>query len=279
MTDLPQDRYLKLGSVNIRYWSEGRDGEPLILLHGGGACIEVWSFNIHALAKHYRVYAFDMVGTGLSDKPIATYSLDYQAKFLQDFMDALNISRATLIGNSMGGAVALKFALEFPEKIDKLVLVSSLGLGREINFFERLLATFPAIANLAQPSRKGAELVLSSCVYDAKSVPEEWIELSYQFFKLPGKKQAIISLVKTNFNFWGLRNEVFEPIVKQLARIVAPTLIFWGKQDSVLPVTHAYVAAEKISNNCLQVFDQCGHWAQVEYPQKFNQLTLEFLRQ
>ena len=72
-----QDRYIELDSVNIRYWSMG-EGEPIILLHGGNSCLEIWSFNISELAKHYRVYAFDMVGHGLSDKPEADYSLDYQ---------------------------------------------------------------------------------------------------------------------------------------------------------------------------------------------------------
>lgn len=128
MTNSPQDNYIKLGSVNIRYWSEGK-GKPIILLHGGGSSIEIWSFNIGLIAQYYRVYAFDMVGTGKSDKPSASYSLDYQTEFLQKFMNELDIDRATLIGNSMGGSIALKLALKSPERVDKLVLVSSFGLG------------------------------------------------------------------------------------------------------------------------------------------------------
>jgi pimeloyl-ACP methyl ester carboxylesterase len=103
--------------------------------------------------------------------------------------------------------------------------------------------------------------------------------MSYLFFKLPGKKRAIKSMIKTHFNFWGLKKEIFEPIVAQLKDITAPTLIFWGKQDKVIPVKHADVAAEQISNNHLHVFDRCGHWAHVEYPEEFNQMTLEFLKQ
>jgi pimeloyl-ACP methyl ester carboxylesterase len=166
--NLPQDQYIELDSVKIRYWQQG-EGEPIILLHGGNSCIEIWSFNINQLAQYYRVYAFDMVGAGRSDKPVADYSLDYQVGFLQHFMDALNINRPTLMGNSMGGAIALKFAIQFPEQVNKLVLVSSFGLGREIDFFKRFLAIFPAIAYLSRPSRQGAKTMLSSCVYDAKS--------------------------------------------------------------------------------------------------------------
>lgn len=275
--DLPQDRYIKIDKVNIRYWEAGSNGKPVILLHGAGGGVEIWSFNIQELANYYRVYAFDMVGTGLSDKPNASYSVDYQAEFLRSFMDAVDINRASLIGHSMGGSIALKFALKSPERVDKLVLISSFGLGKEINFADRLLATFPAIVNLVPPSRIGTKLVLSPCVYEPQSLPQEWIELGCQFFKLPGARKALISLIKTNLNFWGVRPEVFEPIVDRLNHIIAPTLIFWGKQDKILPVDHAYLAKAKIPNAKLYVFDRCGHWAQVEYSQKFHRLAWEFL--
>lgn len=271
-----QDQYIELDSVKIRYWSAG-EGKPVILLHGGNSCIEIWSLNINELAKYYRVYAFDMVGHGLSDKPIADYSLDYQLGFLQRFMDALDINCATLIGNSMGGSIALKFAIQYPQRVNKLVLVSSFGLGREIDFFKRLLAVFPFLVNLSRPSRQGAKAMLSSCVYNPQSFPAEWIELSYEYFKLPNKKRTIKSMVTTNFNFWGLKNEVFKPIVTQLKNINAPTRIFWGKQDKVTPVKHANVAAKQIPDSRLHIFDRCGHWAQVEYSEEFNQMTLEFL--
>jgi 4,5:9,10-diseco-3-hydroxy-5,9,17-trioxoandrosta-1(10),2-diene-4-oate hydrolase len=194
------DRYVKVGSINTRYWSAGERGTALILLHGAASSIEVWTHNINVLAQHHRVYAFDMVGSGFSDKPKAEYSLDYQVQFLQEFLDTLGIDRATLIGNSMGGSIALKFALLSPDRVEKLVLVSSLGLGRKIYFGDRLLAAFPAIANLARPSRLGAKLVLSSCVYNSNLIPEKWIDISSRKFALPGQKEAIISLLTNNFD-------------------------------------------------------------------------------
>ena len=250
---------------------------PVILLHGGGSSIEVWEKNIQALAQQHRVFAFDMVGTGLSDKPAVTYSLDYQFQFLKAFLDTLGIQTASLIGNSMGGSIALKFALESPERVSKLGLISSFGLGREIDLCDRLLAAFPAIAKLIPPSRSGVRMVLNSCVYDAKSVPEEWIELSLKRFNLLGQKEALISLLVTNLDFWGVRREVFSPIVQQLDRIQVPTLVIWGKQDAITPVAHAQRAAQKIPNASLHIFERCGHWAQVEYSEKFNRLVSEFL--
>lgn len=274
---LIQDQYIKVGSINTRYWSAGTQGTPVILLHGGGSSIEVWEYNIEALAKNHRVFAFDMVGTGLSDKPAVTYSLDYQLQFLRGFLDTLDIQKADLIGNSMGGSIALKFTLESPERVSKLGLISSFGLGRDIDIYDRLLAAFPAIAKLIPPSRSGVRMALNSCVYDPKSVPDEWIEFSFRRFNLFGQKEALISLLVTNLDFWGVRREVFSPIIQQLDRIKAPTLIIWGKQDSITPVAHAYVAFSKISDSSLHVFERCGHWAQVEYPQEFNRLVSEFL--
>ena len=108
-------------------------------------------------------------------------------------------------------------------------------------------------------------------------MPEEWIELIFKRFNLFGQKEALISLLVTNLDFWGVHREVFSPIVQQLDRIQTPTLIIWGKQDSIIPVAHAYHAAQKIPNSSSHVFEQCGHWAQVEYPEKFNHLVSEFL--
>ena len=272
-----QDQYIKIDSITTRYWSVGTQGTPVILLHGGGGSIEVWVYNIAELAQHHRVFAFDMVGTGLSDKPVVSYSLDYQLQFLNRLLDTLGLQQASFIGHSMGGGILLKLALESPERVQKLGLISSFGLGREIDIYDRLLAAFPAIANLIPPSRSSVRWVLNNCVYNPKLVPEEWVELGFQRFNLPGQREALISLLTTNLNFWGVRRDVFSPIVQQLESIKAPTLVVWGKQDSIIPVAHAYVASQKIPNASLHIFERCGHWAQVEYPRKFNHLVTEFL--
>jgi len=163
---LIEDRYIQVGSIKTRYWSAGERGDPVVLLHGGGSSIEVWINNLQALAQHHRVFAFDMVGTGLSDKPIVPYSLDYQLQFLNEFLDTFDIPQISLIGNSMGGSIALKFAIHSPERVRKLGLVSSFGLGREIDFSDRLLASFPVIAKLMPVNRSVVRWVLNSCVYN-----------------------------------------------------------------------------------------------------------------
>lgn len=276
-TQIPLDRYVKVGSINTRYWIMGV-GTPVILLHGGQGSVEFWLYNIGTLAKFHRVYALDMVGAGKSDKPQASYSLTYQAEFIKDFMDSLDIAAATLIGNSMGGGAALQFALMFPQRINKLVLVDSMGLGKEIALGIRL-TTLPLLIRLLRPSRRLLAPMLKHNFYDPKSIPPEWVELRYPIFALPGRKPALMATIKTNFHLFGVRSQVFRPIVSQLATITAPTLVIWGKQDRIIPVAHAYIAAKTIPDVRLHVFDSCGHHPHLEHPQEFNNLVLEFLHE
>lgn len=273
---IPQDEYVKVGSVKTRYWRAGNKGSPVILLHGGGGSVEFWLYNIPVLAKHHRVYAFDMVGSGLSDKPSATYCLTYQAQFIKDFMEALGIDRATLIGNSMGGGAALQFALLFPERLHKLVLVDSFGLGREISFGLRL-ASIPFVVRSLRPNRRIFEPMIRHDFHDPTCISQEWLEIRYPIFALPGRQKALEQLARTNLSLLGVRRSVYRPLVEQLSKIAAPTLIVWGKQDRILPVAHAYVAAKYLPNSQLHIFDPCGHHPHLERPDEFNHLVLEFL--
>ncbi|MDB9375815.1 alpha/beta fold hydrolase [Nodularia sphaerocarpa] len=276
LTDIPPDKYIKVGEVNTRYWTLGDKGKTIILLHCAGGSVEFWLYNIQVLAQHYRVYALDIVGSGLSDKPSASYSLTYQAEFIKNFMDTLNIERATLAGNSMGGAVAIQFTLMFPKQVEKLILIGSFGLGKEIILRLRL-ATLPFALRFFRPHPRMIESILTVDVYDSKVISQEWNKIRYQIIAIPDREKALAKLARTNLNLFGVRRSVFSGIVKQLPHITAPTLIVWGKQDRILPVSHAYVASEGLPNNRLHIFDCCGHYPHLECPQKFNTLVLEFL--
>jgi pimeloyl-ACP methyl ester carboxylesterase len=280
---VPQDRYLSVNGINTRYWQMGDAPSPIgqsrskiILLHGGNGSIEFWLYNIAALAQHHHVYAFDMVGSGKSDRPDASYSLAEQAEFLHGFMAALDIDCATLIGNSMGGGVALALTRLYPDRVDKLVLVDSMGFGREISLGIRLI-TLPAIVNLLRPGRWMIPAMLKSNFYNGKQLPPEWIEFRYPIFAIPGRNQVILNLGQSNFNLAGVRPEVYQPILASLAKISQKTLIIWGDDDRIIPVKHAYVALRGLPNSQLQIFTNCGHHPYLEYPDKFNRSVLEFL--
>jgi pimeloyl-ACP methyl ester carboxylesterase len=273
---IPEDLYIQVNGINTRYWQMGDCGSQIILLHGGNGSIEFWSYNIAALSQYHRVYAFDMVGSGKSDYPDADYSLTYQADFLHGFMAALSIDKATLIGNSMGGGVALQFTKMYPDRVEKLVLVDSMGFGREISIGIRLI-TLPAIINLLRPGRWMIPAMLKSNFYNGRSIPPEWIELRYSIFAIPGRNSVILKLGQSNFSLRGVRADVYQSILDNLAQITQPTLIIWGDRDRIIPVKHAYIAAAKLPNNRLHIFPNCGHHPYLEYPDKFNRLVLEFM--
>jgi pimeloyl-ACP methyl ester carboxylesterase len=273
---IPDDRYIRVNGINTRYWQMGDSGSKLILLHGGNGSIEFWLYNIPELAKHHQVYAFDMVGSGKSDFPVGSYSLTYQAEFLAGFMSAMNIDTATLIGNSMGGGVALQFTRLYPDRVDKLVLVDSMGLGREISVGIRLI-TLPAIVNLLRPGRWMIPAMLKSNFYDGKNIPPEWMKLRYQVFAIPGRNPVILSIGQSNFTLRGVRPDVYQPIVDSLAKISHKTLIVWGECDRIIPVKHAYIAAAGLPDSQLEIFPNCGHHPYLEYPDLFDRLVLDFL--
>jgi 4,5:9,10-diseco-3-hydroxy-5,9,17-trioxoandrosta-1(10),2-diene-4-oate hydrolase len=278
VTQTPVDRFVDVGSVKTRYWDVGHSKRVLILIHGAGGSAEFWYYNIAALSRQYRVIAIDMVGSGRTDKPFASYSLGFQARFIQDFMRAMGIDSATLVGHSMGGGAALRLALIDPQRIEKLVLVGSFGLGREIIFSVRL-ATLPFAVRSLQPSPNVMRPMLKQNVYDVTTIPDEWLELRYPIFALPGRKEPLIQMARTNLNLLGVRKSVYGPIVEGLTSIKAPTLIIWGKNDRIVPVIHAHLAAKRIPNALQpQLFDRCGHYPHLEHPAQFNQAVLEFLR-
>lgn len=269
-----QDKYVKVNSINTRYWQVGNSGSPVILLHGGGGYIESWQHNILELAQQHRVYAFDMVGAGRSGQLNVDYTFDFMAEFTRDFMQALDIAQASLVGASAGGGVALMLTLNFPELVDRLVLVDSLGLGKELNFpFQ--LATLPWVGRLfSSPSRWGVKMFSKLMVYDVKLITDEMVEAFYQMLMLPGVAAATFNVGRSTANIWG---QFCQPIVDRLPTITAPTLIIWGRNDRVIPVIHAKNAAKIIPNACLEIMEKCGHASFAEHPQKFNQFVLKFL--
>jgi len=217
------------------------------------------------------------MGSGYSDKPSISYSLADLAKFVKAFMVTLKLERATLVGNSLGGGVALWFALLFPQQIEKLVLANSLGLGKQIMFVFRL-ASLPWSSLLFRPSRVSTAFILKQIVHDSAVITDDWVEVLYQIGNLPGAPEALQRQLRENIDFWGVRSDVYRPLVSQLATIHTPTLIIWGEQDPVLPVAHAQFAVKRLPNADLHIFDQCGHWSQVERSHEFNAAILKFLQ-
>lgn len=276
MQQLPSDRYIQVNDIKTRYWSLGTHGSVVIFIHGIGSAVETWALNVEVLAQHHQVYALDLVGSGRSDKPPGFYSLVALADFVNAFADALNLKHLSLIGNSLGGGIALQFALSYPQQIEKLVLVNSLGLGQEASWSLRL-ANLPLVARLYKPTRSSTAFTLKQAVADPSVITDEWIDAFYELLILPGAPEALIALIRANINWSGVRTEIYQPIIERLPTLTTPTLIIWGKQDQILPVTHAQVAMQRLPIAQLQIFDRCGHWSHFERAAEFNTRVAGFL--
>lgn len=274
---LPQDRFIKVENINTRYWAVGGKGSAVVLVHGLGGFIENWANNVNALAEQHRVYAMDLVGFGHSDKTPLTRDIDTLVKFINDFMEAQNIEKASLIGNSLGGGLVLQFALDYPNKVEKLVLADNAGMGRDvINDFK--LCSLPIIGELlTRPSLKGTARLWKEIVYDPALITPELVALAYGFISQPGAKKALLTTLRTGIDLRGQRARLVNHLLSRLNTITAPTLVVWGKEDPIIPAAHAQVAVDKIPGARLEIFERCGHMPQLEHPDRFNQLALEFL--
>jgi 4,5:9,10-diseco-3-hydroxy-5,9,17-trioxoandrosta-1(10),2-diene-4-oate hydrolase len=273
----PQDQYVKVGDINTRFRTAGDEGTTVILVHGIGDAVETWESNIQVLGEHHRVYALDIMGFGRSDKPRIQPSLSIGAQFVSDFMETQHIERASVIGNSMGGGISLQFALQFPDKLEKLVLESAAALGTGVATFFRVFS-IPVIGELlTRPSHWGTAWLLKQIAYDPALITDDMVELYYQLTKLPGAQWSFLTALRVGVNFFGQRPEFTRPIVENLGKIKCPTLIIWGQQDRIIPVAHAQVARNGIPTSELQILDPCGHGPHFERPDDFNKLVLDFL--
>lgn len=271
-----QDCYVDIGNITMRYRVAG-SGDPVILLHGIGGFLEYWDANIEALAQEQQVYALDMLGFGRSTKAPAAYTLTFLAQSVQAFADAMQLDRVSVVGLSLGGGVALQFARMFPPRVRKLVLVASAGLGRRIGVSLRLL-TLPILGELlTRPSPAGTARAYRSIVTDPGCIPDAWLHTAYQMALESGAQRTFLSALRADANVLGVRRRAYQPIVADLPRIMAPTLIVWGTQDPLIPAAYAHVAAQRLPHARVHLFDRCGHFPQLEYVDAFNQIVRSFL--
>jgi len=255
---LPPEKTAVVYGQNIRYIEAGQ-GPTVILLHGLGSVKEIWSANIGALSAKYHVYAPDQIGFGHSDKPLLDYKIATFVDFLHAFMQSQNLSKATLVGNSLGGWIALDFAARHPEMVDKLVLVDSAGLpwGRAI------------AVDLNPASLEDMRTLLDSIFYDKKMVSEEFV------------LQAFTNHVRNNDSYTiqrtlaGFAQNQFEDA--KLASIHSATLVVWGRQDELISVSSGEKLRDGIPGAKLVVFEHCGHVPQLEKAAEFNQALIDFL--
>lgn len=261
MVDNIHSKQIKVGKLDIHYFTGGQ-GEPLVVIHGGGSGAEGWLQNVAELSRHYRIYVPDLPGFGRSQPMNGGHDISEFVEFLEDFTHSLGLNRFHLVGHSIGGGIALRYALKFPHKIGKLVLVSSMFLGKEIALWVTVLSScvFCRSLGIAAAAILKAVKWLVNLVY----APLKFVN------PLP---RAKVNLGTTMTTF----REQATVLVNQLSELMVPTLLVWGANDSIVPVSNAYDAAQLIPDCQLNVFEGCGHSVYKQKVKEFSHLLTTFL--
>ena len=245
---------------DVRYYQAG-NGEPLVVIHGGGGDARSWWKNIAELSSNYTVFAPDLPGYGGSHRLEGDYYIPELTRFIHKFTHELGLDRFNLVGHSLGGGIALNFALEFPRRIKKLVLVSSLCLGREIAFWVRLFS-IPAILNAVGAVVLG---VLNAIKWTLERLnPAEYI--------MPMSPASVY--VGGAISTFRQQSLVLE---ERLPEVKVPTLVIWGKKDIIVPVKHAFRAARAIPGCQVKVFSKVGHDVHRDELSGFSRVVRSFL--
>jgi pimeloyl-ACP methyl ester carboxylesterase len=261
--------FVKLGS-----------GPALLLLHGLGCDHTTWEPVLDALAEHYTVIAPDLLGHGLSDKPRADYSVGGYANGMRDLLTLLGIDKVTVLGHSFGGGVAMQFAYQFPERTERLVLVSSGGLGPEVSPAIRAISapgfhqvmgvlTLPGIRHVG----KAGLVALSATGLKATRDLGEVAEI-YDSFRDPAYRQAIKRVVSSVVDW---RGQVVTMADRAYLTEAMPMAVFWGEDDHVIPVSHADKAAGLAPKARVEVMPRSGHFPHKDHPERFAELVHAFI--
>jgi pimeloyl-ACP methyl ester carboxylesterase len=255
-------------------------GPPVVLIHGVAGRASQWSSIISSLAPSHTVIAPDLVGHGDSAKPRGDYSLGAHASGIRDLLVGLNIKRASIIGHSLGGGIAMQFAYQFPERSERLVLVSSGGLGDEVHPLLRA-ATLPGselvLPLLAHPRTVTAAMLLPKALgrLGLRTGPDlTEIARGYQSLQTAEARSAFIHTVRAVIDPTGQRVNASDRLY--LASYI-PSMIIWGQRDRIIPVDHAYAAHRGMPDSRLEIFDQAGHFPQLHDAPRFAAVLKDFL--
>lgn len=273
--------FVRANGIKTHFVHAGR-GEPVVLVHGGGpgaSGLHNWGKNIDALAKHFEIFALDLVGYGYTDKPKIDYTYKAKVEHLAGFMDALCLDHARLCGNSMGCYVAVRYMLECPERVKKMFMVatatvaSAMGVG---NFSQRGGGVRQTVGETVTEETMRAWLGM--LLHNKENITDEIVKSRVRVASLPGSSEAQAS-------YWNHMQKLKdEPNLHQwydlshrLPRMTIPLALIWGKNDQFAPVELAERLKAALPNLTeLHVVEGSGHQVQNDQPEVFNRIITEF---
>jgi len=246
------------------HYLEAGSGPNLILLHGLGGSSQIWGFNIGPLAEKYHVFVPDQIGFGKSDKPLVNYRVRTYVDFLDQFCKQLNIEHPILVGNSMGGWISAIYAATYPDRVAKLVLVDAAGYAPPKDFDTR------AFYGLNPTTRAEMKLLVAKVFYNKAFQSDAAIDQSMTARLGAGDGYTIKSITESIIR----GEDLLDDVVKT---IKTPTLLVWGRQDGLVPLSDGERLHKDIAGSTMVVIDECGHIPNVEKPGEFNAAVLKFL--
>ncbi|MHB8874340.1 MAG: alpha/beta fold hydrolase [Myxococcaceae bacterium] len=255
------------------HWSELGEGPPVVLLHGLGDSHRTWSKVAPWLGRAHRVFMPDLAGHGLSDRPDASYTLEWHAGIVGTWLDALGLDRVSLVGHSYGGGVAQFLLLLRRDRIRRVALVSAGGLGREVALPLRLASLPYVLEHLGQPfMARGTRVVLQalSAAFD----PVEVAHLS-RMNAVPGTARAMARSLCDVIDWRGQCRHFLDRAHEVVE--LPPVALFWGERDPVIPFAHALEAASTLDGVALTRFSGCGHYPHRECPEQFARALQSFV--
>ena len=258
------------GGIATNYHDQGA-GDPVLLLHGSGPGVSAWAnwrLVIPHLAGNFRTIAPDIVGFGFTERPEGIrYDMETWLEHALDFLDAMGIEKAHVVGNSFGGALSVALAIHAPERVSRLVLMGSVALEFELT--EGLDLTWGYT-----PSLDNMRRLLDLFAYNRSLVNDELAQLRYEASMRPGVQESYAAM------FPAPRQDGIRKICSQEADVKTirhETLIIHGRDDQVIPVSCSEDLFRCIKNSQLHIFGNCGHWTQIEHNRRFNKLVTDFL--
>jgi 2-hydroxy-6-oxo-octa-2,4-dienoate hydrolase len=261
-------RLIQAGGVKTNYLEAGA-GPPVVLVHGSGPGVSAyanWRLNLPELARRFHVYAPDMAGFGFTEKT-GDYGMAGWTNQIVGFLDALELDRVSLVGNSFGGGLAIRVAAQHPDRVQRLVLMGSAGVDFPIT--EGLDAVWGY-----QPSIESMRRIMDYFAYDRSLVTDELAELRYRATIEPGVQEAFAAMFPAPRQRWVTELATSEDVIHSIRH---ETLICHGRDDRVIPLDNAYRLLALIERSELHVFGRCGHWTQIEWADEFNALVARFL--
>jgi pimeloyl-ACP methyl ester carboxylesterase len=272
-------QYLRIHGYRRAFVRAG-SGPALLLLHGIGDSSGTWAGLIPALAEHFTVVAPDLLGHGKSDRPRADYSVPAYACGMRDLLALLDIDRATIIGHSLGGGIAMQMSYQFPELVERLILVAPGGVGPEVHPLLRL-ATLPG-APLMMPvfnnrlTRGTARLAVRALATVSPAIATDADDIFATMAAMADVKSRS-AFCRTLRSAADLRGQAVTILDRCYLAEWIPTLLLWGAMDTVLPVAHAYIAASAMPSARLEIFARSGHFPHHSDPVRFLDTLLQFV--